>query len=215
MLGVYVLTLDQQRSRSGTDQVPELLEMLSEVPVEAAFERTVGDEVQGVAADASAVVAAVRIVLRQGGWHVGVGLGPGSLSPDGGTRSGFGPAFIAARQAVETAKGSHSSVAVQVGLVRGGHDPEAQALAAEAQALLRLIGMAVSRRSPAQREVVTLLDSGMTGKQVAHRLAVSPQAVSGRRTAAGHTEEMEGWGAVENLLRRAHSRAVAALELAG
>jgi len=64
---MYVLTIDQARSRRSPDRVPELLAALSDVGVLAPFERTVGDEVQGVPADAAAALAAIRICFAEGG----------------------------------------------------------------------------------------------------------------------------------------------------
>ena len=37
---MYVLTIDQRRSRTSADRVPALLDALNEIPVAAAFERT-------------------------------------------------------------------------------------------------------------------------------------------------------------------------------
>lgn len=72
---MYVLTIDQARSRRRPDRVPELLAALADVDTLAPFERTVGDEVQGVPAEATAVLAAIRIALAEGEWHIGLGVG--------------------------------------------------------------------------------------------------------------------------------------------
>ena len=53
-----VLTINQVHSRRSPDRVPELLVALADVGVLAPFERTVGDKVQGVPADAAAALAA-------------------------------------------------------------------------------------------------------------------------------------------------------------
>ena len=77
---MFVLTIDQRHSRTETDRVPVLLDILREVcatsPPLAGFERTVGDEIQGLFGDAAGAVAAVRAVVREGGWHLGIGIGP-------------------------------------------------------------------------------------------------------------------------------------------
>ena len=87
------------------------------------------------------------------------------------------------REAVEAAKRARTSVAV-----RAAHAPEK---AAQAQALLRLIGALVRGRSVGQREVVALVARGMSGKQIAQRLGVTEQAVSKRRLASAFDEEVE------------------------
>ena len=55
---MFALTIDQHRSRRGEDLVPGLLGALAAVPTVLPFERTVGDEVQGLHGDA------VKIRLR-------------------------------------------------------------------------------------------------------------------------------------------------------
>lgn len=94
---VLVLTIDQQGSRTGQDRVPGLLRALEAVPVRAAFERTVGDELQGVPQGAEAAYQAIRVATRDGDWHVGLGAGPGELDDGASTRAGRGPAFLHAR----------------------------------------------------------------------------------------------------------------------
>ena len=64
---MFAVTIDQRSSRSAGDRVPELLESLAEAcadnPPIAGFDRTVGDEVEGLFDDADGVVAAVRAAL--------------------------------------------------------------------------------------------------------------------------------------------------------
>ena len=72
---MIVLTIDQEGSRRGADRVPELLDQLASVQTVAGFERTVGDEVQGLLKDAKAACAAICLTMRMGGWHIGIGIG--------------------------------------------------------------------------------------------------------------------------------------------
>ncbi len=51
-----MLTVDQRGSRRGTDRVPRAIALLSGVPTVLRFERTAGDEFQGVLDDPAAVV---------------------------------------------------------------------------------------------------------------------------------------------------------------
>ena len=74
---VFVLTVDQRHSRRSSDRVDELLGWLAARPgVLRGFERTAGDEVQGVMNDAAAVVDVVLALIRRGEWSVGIGAGP-------------------------------------------------------------------------------------------------------------------------------------------
>lgn len=138
------------------DRVPPLLESLRHMETVAGFERTVGDEIQGLVESAEQACAVIRRVLRIGGWHVGVGCG--SVDADvlaeirtGTIRTARGSAFIRAREAVEKAKRYPVSVAV-VGPDREGSEA--------AQALLQLIGVVVTGRTVAQREA-----GGASGSQ--------------------------------------------------
>ncbi|MDO4899085.1 hypothetical protein [Actinomyces sp.] len=197
---MYVLTVDQVASRAGEDEVPALIRLLDDVPASAPFERTVGDEVQGVVLDAVAAVTCVRRLLTVGGWHIGLGLGTGRLGEQG-TRAGGGPAFIAARRAVEISKSARLSLAVRT----GGTGKEAWIAAGDAEAMLRLLGVLIRARTEAQRTVLALLDDGLTGRQAAERLGVSSQAVSKHRLLAHYDEELAALPAIERLLERAHS----------
>ena len=188
----FVLTVDQRGSRRGTDRVPRALALLAGVPTMLRFERTAGDEFQGVLDDPVAVVDAVRRLVRDGGWSVGVGAGPVQTPMPGSTRAGSGPAFVAARNAVEVAKRRPVRVAV-----RGA----AAEPAADAQAVLTALAALVERRSDQAWEAIALVESGRTQAQAAAELGVTRQAV-GQRLAAGLWE-------VERDLRPAAARLLA------
>jgi DNA-directed RNA polymerase specialized sigma24 family protein len=171
----YVLTVDQRGSRRSADRVPAALAGLAGVPTLLRFERTAGDEFQGLLDDPSVVVDAVRRLVRQGGWSIGVGAGPVQTPLPGSTRAGTGPAFLAARAAVEAAKRRPVRVAV-----RG---PVAEP-AADAQAVLTALAALVERRSDQAWEAIELVETGRTQAQAAAELGITRQAV-GQRLAAG------------------------------
>jgi hypothetical protein len=172
----YVLTVDQRSSRSGADRVPEVLERLnSSVPVLLRFERTAGDEVQGVIGDPAAAVDAVARLVRLGGWSIGLGAGPVHSPLPDSTRAGSGPAFLLARRAVEAAKQRPARLAV-----RGAVPADA----ADAQAVFTALVLLLGRRSEQAWEAIALVDAGRTQAQAAAELGISRQAV-GQRLAAG------------------------------
>jgi hypothetical protein len=125
--------------------------------------------------DPAAVVDVVRRLLRDGGWSVGLGAGPVQTPLPGSTRAGAGPAFIAARSAVEAAKRRPVRVAV-----RGA----AADRAADAQAVLTALAALVERRSDQAWEAIELVEAGRTQAQAAAELGITRQAV-GQRLAAG------------------------------
>lgn len=178
-----VLTLDQRSSRSRTDEVPTLLAALADLPTGVAlgFERTVGDEVQGVLTGADAAVEAVARVLRLGGWNVGIGIGGVEEPVPLSTREGRGPAYLRAREAVTRAKSALHRLTV----VGGPRDPDAEAL----ETVLGLWAGLVERRSERGWEVHDLMADGLTHAEAAARLHISASAVSQRAQAAGLADE--------------------------
>jgi hypothetical protein len=172
----YVLTVDQRASRRSADRVAEALARLAgPVPTVLGFERTAGDEFQGVLEDPGVVVDVVLGLLREGVWSVGVGTGPVQTPLPTSTRAATGPAFLSARRAVEAAKQRPARVAV-----RGVVAPDAE----DAQAVLSALAVVVERRSPQAWEAITLVEDGRTQAEAALELGISRQAV-GQRLAAG------------------------------
>jgi hypothetical protein len=203
---MIVLTVDQRGSTYAADRVPEVLAELKRLirhreGLLVPFERTVGDEVQGILAVGQAgAQLAVDIslhLLRDQGWSIGIGVGSVEGPLPTVSREARGFAFYRARDAVERAKsrGRGTSVAVE-----GPSPDDAETapgrtdLAAEVEALLRLLAAIRARRSPQGWEVADTLASleGRPGRQraVAQSLKVSEQAVSQRvRTALWQEEE--------------------------
>lgn len=172
----YVLTVDQKASRRNPDRVGDALRELNDaVPALLAFERTAGDEFQGVLTEPGQVVDVVLRLVRAGDWSIGVGAGPVQTPLPPTTRAGAGPAFLSARRAVEAAKQRSSRLAV-----RGAEPADAE----DAQAVLSALAVVVDRRSEQAWEAIGLVGSGRTQAEAATVLGISRQAV-GQRLAAG------------------------------
>ena len=169
------MTLDQRASREGSDAVPGLLAALSGVPVVREFTRTVGDEVQGVLDDGRAVADAVRRAAVLGGWHIGIGIGEvESPLPDSAV-AGRGPAFYAARNAVEAAKTAPAHL-----VVAAGEDAEEGLHSGFAQTALRLLVTALAELGDRARGYVDFrLDHPDASQaRIAADFDVTQQAVS-------------------------------------
>ncbi|MFZ0157624.1 MAG: hypothetical protein WAL50_01230, partial [Kineosporiaceae bacterium] len=80
------------------------LARLAPVPTLLRFERTAGDEFQGLLDDEVSVVGVILDLVREGSWHIGVGVGPVEEPLPRSTRAARGTAFERAREAVEAAK---------------------------------------------------------------------------------------------------------------
>ncbi|WP_285726526.1 MarR family transcriptional regulator [Psychromicrobium xiongbiense] len=196
---MFVLTVDQKSSRSTPDLVPELLQALQAIPTVLAFQRSVGDEIQGLLDDAGATVEAIMLILRRHSWYVGLGIGAVEEPLPASLREARGPAFIAAREAVEQAKKTGNRIPLAV----RGSIPTQQTEAAEA--VLRLVGRLVSDRTSAEWNVVDRLVPGKRGEQhrVAQELSMTAQAVSGAVQRTGWSEELAGREAATLLLTQA------------
>ncbi len=195
---MFVMTIDQQNSRNSLDDVPLLLTKLSDVETILHFDRTVGDEIQGVLDSAQNVIEAALTALRMGNWHIGIGIGTILLPLPANTREAGGPAFVAAREAVERAKKSGDRVPLAV----AGSET-----AADAEAVLVLIGALVTDRSESEWRVLDLMSPGVRGSQTAAAatLGISPQAVSKAVRRSGWQEEWAARPAAAHLLERAEN----------
>jgi alkylated DNA nucleotide flippase Atl1 len=216
---MYVLTVDQRGSTSDVDRVPELISALQSL-TPARFERSVGDELQGVVEQPDEVVDIALHALRSGYWYVGIGIGVVQLVPGGSPREGSGSGFVAARKAVELAKSAAGQVPLSVvaGTMGRGReippqDKEGALAGANAQAVLRLIGRLVQQRTQAQWRVVDSLRALQAGdgkhgsqKQVAHELGITEQSVSRAVLRSGWQEEWAARPAAAMLLEYAQSR---------
>ena len=165
------MTIDQRDSRSRPDAVPSLLEALAPVSASLAFERTAGDEVQGLLADAAQTVEVLERVLRLGGFSAGVGIGGVEQPLPASTREARGEAFIAARAAVEEAK-RRSAAPVAV---RG---PDACDAWEDADALTWTWARLLAGRTQKQWEAVEAVQAARTQKEAAEAMGRTPQALS-------------------------------------
>ncbi|HJC61475.1 MAG TPA: hypothetical protein H9755_14285 [Candidatus Dietzia intestinigallinarum] len=204
---MYVLTIDQRHSRTGQDRVPRLLTALAEAEVRcvATFERTAGDEVQGLLDDPTAVRTALLTALRDGDWHCGVGVGEvedGSFAT--GTRAGRGPAYLAAREAVKAAKTMPGSVAVRVPHEAGA---EATAWAADCEAVWTLVAGLVLDRTEAQWRAVDAVDRSPTQAAAAEELGITPTSVAGALRLSHIRQERAAYPVLDRLLAGAHAAA--------
>lgn len=182
---MFVMTMDQRASSGGPDRVTALVDGLNgpspgEGPgrgILRPFQRTAGDEVQGVVERADTVVGIALSAARSGHWSVGLGVGPVRHPLPAETRAGAGPAFEHARRAVERAKHSPGHLAVSGPESAGDHGAE---LLEAIEASLQLLAELEFRRSPEGQEAGRRMDAGGTQREAAEELGVSQQAISSR-----------------------------------
>jgi hypothetical protein len=179
---VAVLTIDQRGSTRGSDRVPATLAGLADVGMLRGFERTAGDEFQGVLDDPAALATVVERLLREQSWSVGIGIGEVEEPLPESTRSGRGPAYVSAREAVTTAKSAPWRLRV------AGADPDDRQRIRALETTLWLWAAVLSRRTARGWEVADLVDAGASYDEVAKRLGVTQSAISQRAQAAGIVE---------------------------
>jgi hypothetical protein len=196
---LLVLTVDQQDSRTGSDLVPAALSALADVPARLAFERTVGDELQGVLDDPAALAVALEPLLRSGAWNIGVGIGTVETPLPDHARAGRGPAYLSARAAVTAAKSSPWRLRVS------GPDETGSSRALESA--LWLWAALLARRTSRGWEVADLVDQGLSYDDAATRIGISQSAVSQRAAAAGIAEGRRARELVTHLCRAAMEEA--------
>jgi len=228
---MFVLTADQKRSTRHGDRVPEALTALAALFDPAAapdgsepdgsgpdgsgpdgsglggsglalpFERTVGDELQGLLSTPAAAVRAVTALVRLGGWRMGLGVGAVDTPLPDSTRAASGPAFVAAREAVAAA---HSAPAdLRIVHADGDRGYGGAHRARQAESALWLLTAVLRRRTPEGWEIVDMADAGLSGRDIADRLEISPSAVSQRLARAALNEGRRGAELAEALLAEA------------
>jgi len=193
---MFVLTVDQRRSRQREDLVEAAMETLNHDalrPLVLPFDRTAGDEMQAVAAEPSVVVSIAMELAVSSHWSVGIGIGSVKRPLPDNTRAGSGEAFERARSAVTSAKNASGNIAVS------GASPQA----GQAEALLQLLVLIARRRSEMSEEAGLLSDQGLTQQQIARQLGISQQAVSSRLQSGLWQESRRVLSVAESLLEGA------------
>lgn len=180
---VAVLTVDQRGStkRAAPDRIPDTLSGLAGLAgagLLRPFERTAGDEFQGVLDDPRALAPLVERLLREDTWNIGVGVGVVDEPLPESTRAGRGAAYVHARDAVTAAKSSPWHLRVE------GDVPAVRRL----ETALWLWGALLGRRTGRGWEVADLVDTGLRYDQVARQLGITQSAVSQRAQTAGIVE---------------------------
>ncbi|WP_395243405.1 DNA-binding protein [Agromyces sp. MMS24-K17] len=201
---MFVITADQVGSRHGDDLAADLIALLTAAHGDDLLlppDQTAGDEVQLLTDSADAALGLALAATRTGDWSVGIGVGDIRMPLPDAVRKAGGPAFIAARDAVEAAKKADGRIALRAGR------PEAADEAARVESLLRLLVLLRDRRSDPGWEVVDLVADGRPQKAAAARLAITPAAVSARLKAAQWRAEQDARPAVAHLLAALDTRA--------
>lgn len=194
---MFAITYDQRGSTKNGDRIPELLAALERVPTRCAAERTRGDEAQVLVDRADSALDAVRAAAELGQWSIGLGIGAVETPLPTSVREARGPALRASSDALEEARRTS-----QVPIVVRAADARHAETAADAQAVLRLIGWMNRTRNTGQWRTVRALreDPSRTQAQIAEHLGVTQQTVSRSLKTSGWREESAADSLVQRLL---------------
>src|SRR5215218_7933815 len=194
-----VLTMDQIKSRGQQDPVEATFSGLGEDDTMPAFTRTVGDEFQGLLASPASLVDVTLGLMRTVAWHIGIGIGAVQQPLPSDVRQARGPAFLAARSAVDAAKKEPTHLSVQSAPDR--------VEARDVEITFRLLIALQQRRSTLGWEAADLMDRGLTQAAAASTLKITRQALSQRLQAAHWSLDREARPVLARLLARAERAA--------
>ncbi len=205
---MFVIIADQVDSRHDRDHVDEAIGMLTARFGEHLVlppERTAGDELQLLVADGATALAATLALLRDDHWRAGLGLGPVALPLPAGVREASGPAFIAARAAIEAAERRPLRFAVrgargEDAAERAGGPATIEDGAADIGAIIDLLLTQRARWSEQGWQLHDLLERGLTQGDAALELGITPQAASKRARAAGLRVDADARASIGRLL---------------
>ena len=196
---MFVITADQVDSRHSVDLVSPAVAHLDDVfgaGLALPVDRNAGDELQALVVDSATAVAMALELTRTGTWSVGLGAGDVERPLASSTRETRGPAFIATRAAVDSAKKSPLRFAFRDAA------PSNQADATDFEALMLLLLSVRDRRTEQGWQVYDLLAQGRTQRDAADILGITPQAVSDRMSAAQVRIDLEAHAPLGRLLSR-------------
>jgi len=200
---MFVVVADQVGSRTGSDRVPAALGSLGDLAALLPFERTAGDEIQGLLEEPAAVVAVLERLTRLGEWRIGIGAGAVDSPIPESTRAARGPAYLAARAAITAARTSPVDLALTLPPnVRGEAYRDVIEAGDDAETALWLLRSVLARRSQEGWELMDLLDQGLTSARAADRLGISPSAASQRLARAARPEALRAARLATRLLAR-------------
>jgi hypothetical protein len=192
---MYIITADQIRSRERADAVDGAIRDLAASLADALPlppDRAAGDEVQLVTPSADAALRGILLLTRSKQWSVGLGVGDVRLPLGASVRESTGPAFFAARTAVDRAKTKASRFAIEA--------VDAAEPARSAEAVVDLLLLLRARRTDEGWELHDLMATGLSQAQSAAELGITPQAASARALSADLKAEFAATPAVAGLL---------------
>lgn len=194
---MFVLLFAPPRRAAGEDPVPALAETLATLGLRSGPERTVGRQAIAVADRASIALDAIRAAREEGAWRIGLGIGDLALPLPAELRAAEGPAVDAATAALHVA-----TTTSQVPVAIRAADPRQAGTAADAEAVLRLVGWMIATRNRGQWRVARAVREHpeWTQHQLAEHLGITQQTVSRSLQTSGWREESAAHPLLERLL---------------
>ena len=183
---MHVLLLTPARTHRGGDPLPDLTSALAPLGLLGAVRHHDRLIPEGALCGVTQAVDVIRVASELGGWCTGLGVGAVDKPLPEEVRALRGPAVDAAREALHAAR-----TTAQVPLAVRAGDPRQAGTAADAEAVLRLIGWMIATRNTGQWRVVRALRErpGITQRDLAEHLGITQQTVSRSLKTSGWREE--------------------------
>jgi len=196
-------SLSMEKRREAQHRFAEFIDSLNgkalfRKALSSKFVITLGDEFQGILHDAIVLpdlIWEVRQAADLPEFRLGIGYGHLDTEIPAYAINLDGPALHAARQAIDESKNKKLLGGVFSGFGKD-LDPIANGIA-------QLLQFHIARCTAAQRTVIGFIRQGMTGIEIAERLARTPQAVSANKHAAGADAFIAGERALRDILKLA------------
>lgn len=167
--------------------------------LELPVDRTAGDEIQLVLTTPAAALSAILWLTRTGAWSVGCGVGTVNEPLGASSRESTGPAFFAARDAVDAAKKKDTRFALR-SFELAANVAASPIGSADGEALINLLLLQRARRSDEGWALYDLMAAGETQAAAASTLGITPQAASKRARVAGIRGEFAAVPALAQVL---------------
>lgn len=185
------------RDTRRAELVRRFAEALSTLEDSGEFEILGVEEIRAHVASPSTACDVVMALLAAGDWAIGIGVIPGTATPD---PEDTDQVTLAKKTASEALRPTTRAGTVKV-RIHGAKRDDIRGF--NISAAFTLMAQVLSKRSHEGREATSLVRSGFNQNEAAEELGISKQAMSQRLQAAGWQAEQAGWQLAVNLLDQA------------
>ncbi len=189
---MFAIIAEQINSRREKGAVHQVISEISAIAQDGGTQltlppqRTSGDEFQCLLNEPDSLYRLIRLLVEDGRWHIGIGVGDVETPLPTDVRGARGSALVNARQAINDSKSTYPSV-----VLVGKNQPEAL----DANVILRLTCSLLDQRTRRGWEAIHATEQSLEGdgsmSEASDSLGITKQALSQRLQAANWKLETE------------------------